>query len=117
MRNVMTEGSGYSSIRYENDMRIAYDTQYIPIDPSTPFESELILSKTAEGIRLDVGKVVGTMEINGLSILDENGNNVFGAGSSFGDIGFGNVSVPTGSTYVTIGRSEERRVGKECRWR
>ena len=107
MRNVMTEGSGYSSIRYENDMRIAYDTQYIPIDPSTPFESELILSKTAEGIRLDVGKVVGTMEINGLSILDENGNNVFGAGNSFGDIGFGNVSVPTGSTYVTIGANTE----------
>src|SRR5690554_1713735 len=66
MRNVMTEGSGYSSIRYENDMQIAYDTQYIPVDPSSPFESELILSKTAEGIRLDVGKVVGTMEINGL---------------------------------------------------
>src|SRR5690554_6774515 len=92
MRNVMTEGSGYSSIRYENDMRIAYDTQYIPIDPSTPFESELILSKTAEGIRLDVGKVVGTMEINGLSILDESGSN---------------VSVPTGSTYVTIGANTE----------
>lgn len=99
-RTVMQAGSGYNQIVYENDVQVSTDTIYLPNAGETEFISEVILTTDGNGLKLEVGETRGTIEIKNLSILDENGINVFGAGNSFGDFGYGNISV--NKAYATI---------------
>ncbi len=104
-RTVMEVGSGYNQIVYENDVQISSDTVYLPNFGEAAFASEVILTSEANGLKLEVGETRGTMEIQNLSILDENGINVFGAGNSFGDLGYGNITV--NKAYITIAASSD----------
>lgn len=103
-RNVMKEGTGYNQITYENDVQVSADTVYLPNAGDTEFVSETILTSTDTGLKLEVGETRGTIELQDFSILDENGNNLFG-NSSFGDLGYGNISVNT--SYITIAASQD----------
>lgn len=104
-RNVMKAGSGYNQIVYENGLNISSDTVFLPNVGDDAFVSELILTSEGDGLKIEVGATKGTMEIKNLSILDSDGTNLFGSGNSFGDFGYGNVTVNEG--YITVAASQD----------
>ena len=66
----------------------------------------MFLTGDNDGLKLQVGEMVGTIEFQNISILDENGNNIFGA-NNFGDVGFGDISVNPAVSYFTLSASKD----------
>ncbi|QQD20904.1 hypothetical protein GJQ54_03565 [Oceanospirillaceae bacterium ASx5O] len=105
-RTVMEAGSGLTYQFDEDGVTFSSDVVFTPATGETAFRSEMFLTGDNDGLKLQVGEMVGTIEIQNISILDENGNNIFGA-NNFGDVGFGDISVNPAVSYFTLSASKD----------
>src|SRR5690606_7314679 len=105
-RTVMEAGSGLTYQFDEDGVTFSSDVVFTPATGETAFRSEMFLTGDNDGLKLQVGEMVGTIEIQNISILDENGNNIFGA-NNFGDVGFGDISVNPDVSYFTLSASKD----------
>lgn len=110
-RTIMKDGSGYSQLRHENDISISNDVVYKPAAGQDAYTSELILTSSGNGLKLEFGETHGTMEIQNFTILDKDSKqNIFGydgqgKANTFGDLGYGNIQVNSG--YMTIRANDD----------
>lgn len=105
-RTVMEAGSGLTYQFDEDGVTFSSDVVFTPATGETAFRSEMFLTGDNDGLKLQVGEMVGTIEIQNISILDENGDNIFGT-NNFGDVGFGDISVNPDVTYFTLAASKD----------
>lgn len=92
MRTYLTAGSELDFRYTEDGLTFATDVKFEPTSAGDPFESEFFISAVNDELRLELGKTVGTLEVNDLRILNDSGANIFGTGS-YGDVGFGDVTI------------------------
>lgn len=99
VRNEFAAGSGFNFRYLEDGLSLSADVNFVPVDGSQYFVSELFVSANDDGLRIDFGETKGTIIVNSISLLDKNGNSLFSSGN-FGDLGFGNIQVNKG--YLTL---------------
>ena len=103
-RTVMEAGSGLTYQFDEDGVTFSSDVVFTPATGETTFRSEVFLTGNSDELKLEFGETVGSLEIRNISILDGNGDNIFGA-NNFGDVGYGDVVINTG--YMTLSASKD----------
>ncbi|MCA6064643.1 DUF6160 family protein [Thalassolituus marinus] len=100
----MEEGSGLTYQFDEDGLTFSTDIVFLPKIGETTFRSEVFLTGDTDELKLEIGETSGSLEIRNISLLNDKGENIFGA-NNFGDLGYGDITVNTG--YFTIAANQD----------
>lgn len=104
LRTVMESGSGLTYQFDEDGLTFSTDVIFVPASGETAFRSELFLSGSNDELRLEFGDTTGGIEIKNITLLDEQGEPLFGT-NNFGDLGYSDIRINTG--YITLAANRD----------